>query len=172
MPSRGDPRIRIFDGGFLFERNHDAVARLAADHSSDVAMTGGIVREHNIARPETSHRTVAGFDLDLSGECDDILATRRRVIIAPMGWRHAPKEHPMCRLKLGNFHMSTEVEFNVDFFEVRFIVRAGVKSNDLHLTGFRGIDGKKQGATTTEPVPIVPAVPFVPKVQLEFTNRI
>jgi hypothetical protein len=29
---------------------------------------------------------------------------------------------------------------------VRFIVCAGIKSNDLHLPGFRGIGGKKQGA--------------------------
>jgi hypothetical protein len=42
--------------------------------------------------------------------------------------------------------VSSEVEFNVDFFEVRFVVRAGIKSNDLHLPGFRRIDGKKQGA--------------------------
>ncbi len=45
----------------------------------------------------------------------------------------------------------SEVEFNVDFFEVRFIVRAGIKSNDLHEWGCRRINGKKQGARNAEP---------------------
>jgi hypothetical protein len=42
--------------------------------------------------------------------------------------------------------VSTEVKFNVDFFEVRFIVRAGIKPNDLHELVCRRIGGKKQGA--------------------------
>jgi hypothetical protein len=52
----------------------------------------------------------------------------------------------MCRLELGNFHVSTEVKFNIHLFEVRFVVRAGIKSNDLHEWGCRRINGKKQGA--------------------------
>jgi hypothetical protein len=68
-----------------------------------------------------------------------------------MGCRHATKEHPMRRLELGNFHVSTEVKFNIDFFEMGFVVRSGVKSNDLHLLGCRGIGGKKQGAKNAEP---------------------
>jgi hypothetical protein len=67
--------------------------------------------------------------------------------------------------------MSPEVELNVDVLEVRFIVRAGVQSNDLHLTGCRGIDGKMQGATNGTTVPIFPAVPFVQNVGLGLTNR-
>ena len=109
-------------------------------------MASGIFRKHDVARPETPHRTVADFDFNLSGKGNNILAPWRRVVIAPMGCRHATKEHPMCRLELGNFHVSTEVKFNIHFFEVRFVVRAGIKSNDLHLPGFRRIDGKKQGA--------------------------
>ena len=114
-------------------------------------MAGGIVRKHDVAGPEASHRAVAGLDFNLSGEGNDILAPWRRVIITPMGWRHATKDNPLHRLKLGYFHVSSEVEFNVDFFEVRFIVRAGIKSNDLHEWGCRRINGKKQGARNTEP---------------------
>jgi hypothetical protein len=114
--------FKAFDEKSLFERNHDAVARLTADYSSDVAMASRILRKHDVARAEAPHRTVAGFDFDLAGERNHILTPWRRVIIAPMGWRHPPKEHPVRRLKLGNFHMSTQVKFNVDFFEVRFII--------------------------------------------------
>ena len=130
----------------LLERNHDAVARLAADHPRDVAMASDIFRKHDVTRPETPYRTVADFDFNLSGKGNNILAPWRRVIIAPMGCRHATKEHSMRRLELGNFHVSTEVKFNIDFFEVRFIVRAGIKSNDLHELVCRRIGGKKQGA--------------------------
>ena len=115
-------------------------------------MASRIFRKHNVARPETPHRPVADFDFNLSGKGNNILAPWRRVIIAAMGWRHATKEDPMRRLELGNFHMSTEVKFNVDFFEVRFIVRSGVQSNDLHELGCRRIAGKKQGAKNAEPL--------------------
>ena len=144
--------FKAFDEESLFERNHDAVARLAADYPSDVAAASGIFRQHDIARPETPHRTVADFDLNLSGKGDYILAPGRRVIIAPMGCRHTTKEDSMHRLKLGNFHVSPQVKFDVDFLEMRFIVRAGVKSNDLHLRGFKRIGGKKQGRKNREPL--------------------
>ena len=89
-----DPGIGIFDGESLFERNHDVVARLAADHPRDVAMPGGIVREHDVARPKTPNRAVAGFDLDLSGERNDILPPRRMMIVAQMSRRRATKTIP------------------------------------------------------------------------------
>jgi hypothetical protein len=109
-------------------------------------MASDIFRKHDVTRPETPYRTVADFDFNLSGKGNNILAPWRRVIIAPMGCRHATKEHSMRRLELGNFHVSTEVKFNINFFEVRFIVRAGIKSNDLHELVCRRIGGKKQGA--------------------------
>ena len=121
-------------------------------------MAGGIVRKHDVAGPEASHRAVAGLDLDLSGERNDILAPWRRVIIAPMGWRHATKDNPVHRLKLGYFHVSSEIEFNLKVFEMGFVVRSGVYSNDLHELGCRRIGGKKQGEKTSNIVPIVPAV--------------
>src|SRR5262249_12023875 len=96
-----------FDGESLFEWNHDAVTRLAADHPSDVTMAGGIVCKHDVAGPEASHRAVAGLDFNLSGERNHILASWHRVIIAPMGRRHPTKEYSVHRLKLRYFHVST-----------------------------------------------------------------
>jgi hypothetical protein len=110
-----------------------------------MAVTRGIFREHDVAGTEPSHRTVADFDLDLPGKGNDILAPRRRVIIAPMRRRHTAKENPLHRLKLGYLHVSPEVKFNINFLEMRFIVRTGVKSNDLHELGCRRIVAKKQG---------------------------
>jgi hypothetical protein len=144
LPSRGDPQVGIFDGESLFQRNHNAVARLAADHPSDVAMTSGIFRKHDVARPESPDRAVARLNFNLASKGNNILAPWCRVIIAPMGCRHAPKEHPIRGLELGNFHMSTQVKLDVDFFEVRFIIRAGVKSNDLHVTGLGELTGKSK----------------------------
>ena len=55
--------------------------------------------------------------------------------------------HPKADILVNNLGIYD----NVDFFEVRFIVRAGIKSNDLHEWGCRRINGKKQGARNTEP---------------------
>jgi hypothetical protein len=96
----------IFDGSSLLERNHNVVAPLAADHPSDVAMSGGIIGEHDIARSETSYRTVADLDFDVSGERNDILAPRRVVKITQMSCRRAAKEDPVRWLELGYFHMA------------------------------------------------------------------
>ena len=115
-----------FDGKPLLERNHDAVARLAADYPRDVAMASGILGEHDVTRPETPDCTVADFDLDLAGERNNILASWRRVIVASMGYRHAPKQDSVHRLKLGYLHVPTQVEFNLKVFEVGFVVRSSV----------------------------------------------
>ena len=82
------------------------MARLAADHTRDVAMAGGIVGEHDVARAETLHRTVAGLDFDVSGEGNDILAPRGGVKITQVGCRRATKQDPMRWLELGYFHVS------------------------------------------------------------------
>ena len=59
------------------------------------------------------------------------------------------------------------VKLNFDVFEMRFVVRAGVKSNDLHALGCRRIAEKKQGEWNfTVSVPILPAVPIVLKVRV------
>ena len=55
---------------------------MAAYDASDMAMTCRIVGEHDVAGSETANRAVAGFDLDLTCEGDDVLTPRRRVKIA------------------------------------------------------------------------------------------
>ena len=121
------------------------MARLAADHPRDVAMPGGIVCEHDVTRPEAPYRAVADFDLYLSGEGNDVLAPRRVVIIAQMSRGRAAKENPMRRLERGNLHMADQVKFDFELFEMRFVVRSGVKSNDLHQPVCKRIGREKQG---------------------------
>jgi hypothetical protein len=115
-------------------------------------VASGIFRKHDITGPEAPHRTVADFDLNLSGKGNYVLAPRRRMIIAPVRCRHTTKENPLHRLKLGYFHVSPEVKFNVNFFEMRFVVSTRVKSNNLHELGCRRIVAKKQGAKNGEPL--------------------
>ena len=57
------------------------MAWLAADNSRDMAAAGCILGQHYIAGPEPSNGAVAGFDLDLSGERNDILTSGRIVKI-------------------------------------------------------------------------------------------
>jgi hypothetical protein len=111
-------------------------------------MARGIVGEHDITGAETPYRTVAGFDLDLSGEGDDILTPGRVVKIAQMGCRRATKNNAVRRLELGNFHFSFEVELNIYFFEMGFVIRSGEKSNDLHQPACRKIGRELQEFTT------------------------
>ena len=122
------------------------MARLAAYHPRDVAMPGGIVGEHDVTRPEAPSGAVAGFDLDLSGEGNDVLALRRGVISAQMGCRRATKDYAVRRLEFGNSHRSVYVEFNIDFFEMGFVIRSREKSNDLHMPGCKGIGRENQEA--------------------------
>ena len=108
------------------------MTRLANDDSRDMAVPCGVLGEHYVTRSKTANRAVAGFDLDLSGQRDDILAPRRGVIIAQMGCRRAAKNNAMRRLERGGFHTAEKVSFHLEVFEVGFIVRSGVKSDDLH----------------------------------------
>ena len=121
------------------------MAWLAAYHPRDVAMPGGIVREHDVTRPKALYRAVAGFDLYLSGEGNDVLAPRRVVIIAQMSRGRAAKDNPMRRLERGNLHMADKVKFYIELFEMRFVVRSRVKSNDLHQPVCKRIGQEKQG---------------------------
>src|SRR6266550_5077943 len=68
----------------LFQRNKYVMARLTADHSSDVASPRGVFSEHHVAGSEPADRAVAGFDLDLARKRDDILPLRRGVVVAQM----------------------------------------------------------------------------------------
>lgn len=123
----------------LFEGNHDIAARLAAYHSSDVAMACRIVRKHHISRSKTPHRAVSGFNLNLTGKGYNILAPRRIVIVAQViRWR-AAKDDAMRRLKLRNFHCSGEIKLDLNVFEMRFVIGAGEKSSDLHERGSKEI---------------------------------
>src|SRR5687768_9290517 len=128
----------------LFQRNEGVTARLVADHSSDMAAPGCVFRKHHVAGSETANRAVAGFDLDLPRERDDILALRHSMIVAQMTRRCRTKDDPMGGFQRGCFQPAIEAQFHIDLFEVRFVVRSGVKSDDLHLPVCKRITWEKQ----------------------------
>jgi len=130
---------------FLFERNEDVMARLTADYPRNMAVPGGVLGEHHVAGSKSANCAVAGFDLDLSGQRDDILPFRRGGLVAQVGCRRAAKNDPMRGLQRGSFEMFVQVKFNFHFFEMRFVVRSGVKSDNLHQSACRKIGREKQG---------------------------
>src|SRR5581483_1445507 len=129
---------------FLLERNEQIVARFAADHARDMAAAGGVFRQHHVAGSEGANRAVAGFDLDLAGEGDYILPSGRGMITAQVVRRRGAKHDAVGGLQRGRLHAADGVELNFDVFEVRFVVRPGVKPDDLHSKFCRGFDGEKQ----------------------------
>ncbi len=82
--SRSERRWLRVDTCVLFQRDENKVARLVADDAGHMAAPRGVFGEHHIAWPETANGAVAGFDLDLAGQSDDILSSRHAVIAAPM----------------------------------------------------------------------------------------
>ena len=50
----------------------------------------------------------------------------------------------MRRLQLGGLHVSNRIERDLDVFEMRFVVRSCVKSDDLHEPVCRRIGREKQ----------------------------
>ncbi len=51
-------------------------------------------------------------------------------------------------LQLGGLHVSNRIELDLDVFEMRFVVRSCVKSDDLHQPGCKRIGREKQGNET------------------------
>ena len=121
------------------------MARLAADYPSDMASPCCVLGKRDVAGSKTRNHAVAGFDLDVTGKSNDVLPPRRGMIIAQMGCRRATKDNPMRRLEFGSFETSVQVEFNFHFFEMRFVIWSGVKSDDLHQLACRKINREKQG---------------------------
>jgi hypothetical protein len=91
-----------------------------------VAAAGSIIGEHHITGSETPHSSIAGFNLDLSGQGDDVLTPRRRMVVAAMGLHGASKNDAFRRVELGKSVSPPQREFNVYFFEMRFVICAGV----------------------------------------------
>jgi hypothetical protein len=54
----------------------------ATDYPRDVASPGCVLGEHYVAWSKSANRAVAGFNLDLSSERNDILAPWRGVEVA------------------------------------------------------------------------------------------
>ena len=120
------------------------MARLSTDYTRDVATTGSIFGQHNIAGPEAPHRTVTGFNLDSPGKRDNVLAPRRGMVTTQMCRRCIAKHDPTGGLKRRCRHVANRMHFNFDIFEMRFVVCARVESRDLHEAVCRGNVPEKQ----------------------------
>ena len=67
------------------------------------------------------------------------------MIVAYTRWRRSAEHDAVRRLQLGDFHVSTRIEFDLDVFEMRFVIGSGVESDDLHQPVCRRISSEKQG---------------------------
>jgi len=74
------------------------MARLAADHPSDMAAAGCILGKHHIAGSKTAERAIPGFDFDLTGKRNDVLSFGNRVIITQVIRRGRTKNDALRRL--------------------------------------------------------------------------
>src|SRR5574341_1612479 len=120
------------------------MAGLVTDDAGNVAASGSVLGEHHIARAESAYRAVAGFDLNLSRERDDVLPSRHRVIIVPIRWRSGAEHDSMCGMQCGSFDSAAKVKFNFDVFEMGLIIGTRVKSDDLHEAVCRRIGREMQ----------------------------
>src|SRR5688572_20925817 len=101
------------------------MARLAADHPRNMAPPGGVFGKHHVARSEAANRDVAGLDLHLAGKRDYILALGHRMKVAQMVRRRRAKDDSMSWLEGGSLDTAGDVQFDIDVFEVRFVIGAG-----------------------------------------------
>src|SRR5262245_28271470 len=106
---------------------------------------GGVLGKHHVARPETSDRAFASFDLDLPGQVNDVLAFGHVMKITSMTGRRTAKLNPVRRLQFRCLETSERVQLDFYVFEMRFVIGAGVKSDDLHEPVCKRIGWEMQG---------------------------
>src|SRR5919197_1125003 len=98
-----------------------------------MALTGEILGNEDVARPETSHGAVADLDVDGSGEREDGVAPGRVVPGVRARWREAADHHPAARQQLRRLRRFVLAgEAWLDVLEVRLAVRTGVDAEDGH----------------------------------------
>jgi hypothetical protein len=129
----------------LLERNEDVLARLVAHNSSDVTAAGGILGEHHVARTKSADCAVADFNFCLSGKRDHVLTLRRGMKVARVRGRRGTKNNTLAWMQCRSLHLTFEMEFDLDVFEMGFVVRSSVKPDNLHEACCRRIAREKQG---------------------------
>ena len=93
-------------------------------NARDMAAAREIVRQHDIPRTEAPHGPVADLNLDLAGEGNKVLASRRGVPVQNLAGRAYAEHYTFSGLKL--------LVRDLYLLEVGLAVFAGVKSRDLH----------------------------------------
>src|SRR4051794_2470657 len=102
------------------------------DLTADVALSGGVVGEQHIARPEAAHRSIPELDLHRAAQRDDELAPWRRVEVDGSAGRSAPEDHASRRYEPGEPAVLRLVLGDLEVLEVRLAVVAGVDPRHLH----------------------------------------
>jgi hypothetical protein len=108
----------------LFQGDEYKAARLGAYVSGDMALTGSVVCQKNIARTEAPFGAIADFYLRFTGQVDDILAPRCPMPAVNVIRSSVTENDTIPRLEFFGLHF--------DFIEMRLAVRSGVKSGDFH----------------------------------------
>src|SRR3989442_1274995 len=119
----------------LVERHEDRDARLRPHLARDVALTGEVFGDQNVARAQPAHGAVADLDVDRSREREDRRPSRRVVPrIAALRIEPADDDAAAGDQLPALGLIAARREARLDLLEVRLAVRARVDADDRHVT--------------------------------------
>src|SRR5437879_3760140 len=119
----------------LVERDEDGDARLGPDLTRDVALTGEVLGDQDIAWAQPAHGAVADLDVDRPAEREHRRPSRRVVPrIAALRIEPADDDAAAGDQLAAVGLITARREARRDLLEVRFPVRARVDADDGHVT--------------------------------------
>src|SRR5437667_3258796 len=131
----------------LVERDEDGDARLGPDLTRDVALTGEVLGDQDIAWAQPAHGAVADLDVDRPAEREHRRPSRRVVPrIAALRIEPADDDAAAGNQLPAVGLITARREARPDLLEVRLPVRARVDAGDGHVTSWCArISGRKSG---------------------------
>src|SRR5258705_11676477 len=131
----------------LVERDEDGDARVGHDLRRDVALTGEVLGDQDVAGAQPAHGTVADLDVDRPAEREHRRPSRRVVPrIAALRIEPADDDTAAGNQLPAVGLITARREARRDLLEVRFAVRARVDADDGHVTSWCArISGRKSG---------------------------
>src|SRR5262245_12815780 len=119
----------------LAERDEDGDARLGPHLARDVALTGEVLRDQDVAGAQPAHGAVADLDVDRAAEREHRRPSRRVVPRIAALRIELPDDDAAAGNQLPAVGLITaRCEARRDLLEVRFPVRARVDADDGHGT--------------------------------------
>ena len=116
----------------LFGQREEERPSRAFDFARDVAAAGGVVGEQDLARAELALFARAALNLHAARERDYELAGGRVVEIERGPERRFTKGDALKGDELGDAPVGAFAQGDIEVFEVRFVVGAGVNACDVH----------------------------------------